>query len=114
MKPRMMSLEHQTFKRVSCPMCGSGDIAPVEVTYKSKRRESVPVCNGCGHFMFADTTYSYAFTVRGVAHDWASAEDLKGVIEEILKDYLPKEDIKGMEVGVQVIASHNGDEEISE
>jgi hypothetical protein len=33
--------------------------------------------------MLADTTYSYAFVVRGVAHNWAGAEDLKGVIEEI-------------------------------
>jgi len=71
-------------------MCGSGNLQPTEVTFKDKRKENVPVCQGCGHFLFAETTYSYAFTVKGVAHDWASAQDLKGVIEAILKEYMPK------------------------
>jgi hypothetical protein len=98
----------------SCPMFGSHNIATTMVTYKDKRKEGVPVCQGCGHFMFAKTTYSYAFTVRGLAHDWARAEDLKGVIEDILRDHMPKDDVQGMDVNVQVIASYNGDQEILE
>jgi hypothetical protein len=83
------------------------DMGNSDVTYKDGRREKVPVCQGCGLYMFADSTYDYAFTIHGVAHDWASADDLKGVIEEILRDHMPKDDVRGMEVDVAVSCSYS-------
>lgn len=109
----MMSQEQvKTWDFASCPVCGSTNLQKTLVTYKDVRKENVPVCNGCGHFMFAETTYSYAFTIRGVVHDWANAADLKGVIEDILRTHMPPDDVKDMEVNVMATASHNGDEEI--
>jgi hypothetical protein len=93
--------------------CTWHDIGNVQGQKKGKR-PSLSKLRAFHVCRYNDTTYSYAFTVRGVAHDWASADDLKGVIEAILKEYMPKEDVSGMEVSVQVTASYNGDQEMFE
>jgi uncharacterized protein with PIN domain len=92
-----------TVQRQKCQMCNSTDLSEAEITYTNGRVEKVPACQQCGHYHFKDTEYAYI--VRGVARKWASASDLQGVIEDILRAYMPPGDVEHMSVEVAEMAS---------
>jgi len=84
-------------------MCGSTDLSESTVTYTDGKKEQVPVCGSCGHWHMKGTEYVYI--VSGVGKNWASASDLQGVIEDILRAHMPPGDVERMSVEVAEMAS---------
>lgn len=70
-----------------CVMCGSSRIErTTEVTYKSGRKEIVPVCQDCGHFHTANSEYGYLIT--------GLPEQLKDKIDDAIRISLGEDTTK--------------------
>jgi hypothetical protein len=98
----MATQEVKKIKRVRCPLCGSTDLGSAKVVHNDGSKQEIPVCRACAHWIFPDTHYSYI--ISGLAKNWACADDLKGVIEDILRSNMPPSDVKDLKVDVAELA----------
>lgn len=85
-----------------CPDCSSTELKSSFLKHDDGRSEQIAVCQNCNRYIFPDVEYVYL--VRGVAKNWASPEDLRATLEDILKEYLPPTDIQELKVEVAELA----------